>query len=216
MAEEKQNQENYIFDKKAIDVLIANIIPTSKYFESRFDHLQSQINVILDDIREIKINIKDFEKHVNDRFEAQKKEIDLRFETFKQDIDNRFKQVDNRFEQIDKRFEQIDKQFESFKQDVNKRFEQIDKRFESFKQDIDRRFEQVDKRFEQVDKRFEKIDERFENIEIKLDKILERIDTKIDAGLRENRTLTIRLFTFAMTFAAVSIIGLLGRIFNLF
>jgi predicted transcriptional regulator len=134
MADEK---DSLTLDKRTIDVLVANIIPTSKYFESRFDHLQYQIN-------EIKTDIKEFERRVDDRFE------------------------------------------------------------------------QVDKRFEQIDKRFEQIDKRFEQIELKLDKLLERIDVKIDAGLRENRVFSLRLFTFAMTFAAVSIIGLFGKIFRLF
>ncbi len=127
MADEK---DSLTLDKRTIDVLVANIIPTSKYFESRFDHLQYQIN-------EIKTDIKEFERRVDDRFE-------------------------------------------------------------------------------QVDKRFEQIDKRFEQIELKLDKLLERIDVKIDAGLRENRVFSLRLFTFAMTFAAVSIIGLFGKIFRLF
>ncbi len=75
---------------------------------------------------------------------------------------------------------------------------------------------EMDKRFEQVDKRFEQVDKRFERIDIKLDKILERVDTKIDAGLRENRAISIRLFTFAMLFAAISMVGLLAKMTGLF
>ena len=31
-------------DQKTIDVLVANIIPTSKYFEARFDYLQYHVD----------------------------------------------------------------------------------------------------------------------------------------------------------------------------
>ena len=77
------------------------------------------------------------------------------------------------------------------------------------KQEMDRRFEQVDKRFEQIDKRFEQID-------AKLDTIIERLDIKIDAGLRENRSMSFKLFSFAMLFSAISMAGLLGKLAGLF
>jgi hypothetical protein len=60
------------------------------------------------------------------------------------------------------------------------------------------------------------VDKRFLEIDQKLDKILERIDTRIDAGLRENRTMIIRMFTFAMTFSAISMVGLLAKLMGLF
>ncbi|BCB96561.1 hypothetical protein JZK55_14830 [Dissulfurispira thermophila] len=69
IADEKDREESLTLDKKAIDVLIAKIIPTSKYFESRFDHLQYQIN-------EIKIGIKEFEKRIDSRFEQVNKRFD--------------------------------------------------------------------------------------------------------------------------------------------
>ncbi|MCX8069028.1 MAG: hypothetical protein N2738_00830, partial [Thermodesulfovibrionales bacterium] len=83
-------------------------------------------------------------------------------------------------------------------------------------EEVNNKFEQVDKRFEQVDKRFEQVDKRFQQIDEKLDKIIERIDRRIDDGLKENRSLIIKLFTFAMTFSAISMIGLMGKIFRLF
>jgi len=42
----------------------------------------------------------------------------------------------------------------------------------------------------------------------KLDKILERIDRRIDESMR--------MFTFAMTFSAISMIGLVGKMLKLF
>ena len=58
-------------DKKTVDVLVAHIIPTSKYFEARFDHMQGQIDGLKDNLKE-----------------------------FRGDVDKRFEQVDKRFEQV--------------------------------------------------------------------------------------------------------------------
>ena len=153
VATEKPDSDNFepaslLLDKKTVDVLVANIIPTSKYFELRFDHMQEQIDGIKADIGSLRAD--------------------------------------------------------------------MDKRFDSMRTDMDKRFEQVDKRFEQVDKRFEQVDKRFEQVDIKLDKIIERIDIRIDQGLRENRSQALRLFTFAMTFSAISMAGLLGKLLNVF
>jgi len=93
MSEEK-SEEGLTLDKKTMDVLVANIIPTSKYFEARFDHMQAQID-------DLKGDLKDF-----------RSDVDKRFDSAKSDIDKRFEQVDKRFEQVDKRFEQVDKRFE--------------------------------------------------------------------------------------------------------
>ncbi len=82
-------EDGLTLDKKTMDVLVANIIPTSKYFEARFDHMQSQID-------DIKGDIKDFRSDVDKRFEETKAEFGKRFE-----------QVDKRFEQVDQRFEQV-------------------------------------------------------------------------------------------------------------
>jgi hypothetical protein len=81
MSEEK-SEEGLTLDKRTMDVLVANIIPTSKYFEVRFDHMQGQI----DDIRG---DIKDF-----------RSDVDKRFDDIKTDMDKRFEQVDKRFEQV--------------------------------------------------------------------------------------------------------------------
>ncbi|MBW2738789.1 MAG: hypothetical protein JRE64_08055 [Deltaproteobacteria bacterium] len=131
--------------------LIAGFFPTTKYFDSRFDLLQVQID------------------------ESRRNQ------------------------------EQIKDQLKDFKGDNDKRFDQVDKRFE-----------QVDKRFEQVDKRFEQVDHRFQRLEDKIDNLIERIDVKVDRGLKENRNLTVRLFTFALSFSLVAVIGMFGKLFGLF
>ena len=69
-------------NQETLDILVANIIPTSKYFEARFDHLEDRIERIQNDIT------------------GFRDEVDKRFEEMKQDVDKRFEQVDKRFEQI--------------------------------------------------------------------------------------------------------------------
>jgi chromosome segregation ATPase len=98
---------------------------------------------------------------------------------------------------------------EELKRDMDRRFDQVYAQQTELKRDMDKRFEQVDKRFEQVDQRFEQINH-------KLDTIIERLDVKIDAGLRENRAMSIRLFSFAMVFSAISMTALLAKMANLF
>ena len=132
-------------DQKTIDVLVANIMSTSRYFEIRFDHLEQDLNG-------------------------------------------------------------VKKQLEDVKNDVKRLDEKQDKRFTAMQGDMDKRFNSVQS---DMDKRFERVDE-------KLDKIIERIDRRIDEGLRENRAQSMRMFTFAMTFSAISMIGLVGKMLGLF
>jgi hypothetical protein len=49
-------------NQETMDVLVANVIPTTKYFESQFNHMQYQIS-------EIKENQKQFETRVDKRFD---------------------------------------------------------------------------------------------------------------------------------------------------
>ena len=76
--------------------LIAGFFPNTKYFDSRFDLLQVQIDESRRNQEQIKEQLRDF----------------------KSDTDKRFEQVDKRFEQVDKRFEAITNRFD-------KRFEQM-------------------------------------------------------------------------------------------
>ncbi len=117
---------------------------------------------------------------------------------------------------FENRFNNLEQKFDYKFEVLNDKFDSLKAAHEELKQDMNKRFEQVDKRFEQVDRRFEQVDRRFEQMDAKMDKIIERIDIRIDQGLRENRTHAFRLFSFAMTFSAISMIGMLGRIFNVF
>jgi len=128
---------------------------------------------------------------------------------------------------FERSFEMLQKQMDEFrtgqkdlKADINRRFEQVDQGQKDLKADMDKRFEQVDQGQKDLkadmDKRFEQVDKRFEQVNVKLDTILERMDTKMESGLRETRSLSIRLFSFAMVFSAISMTGLLAKITGLF
>ena len=96
------NEETSLtLDKKTVDVLVAHIIPTSKYFESRFDHMQGQIDHLSGNLRD-----------------------------FRSDVDRRFENVDKRFEQIDKRFEQVDKRFDQVIASIERLTNKLDYRDE--------------------------------------------------------------------------------------
>ena len=174
MSDEGDTVQGLSLDQKTMDVLVANIIPTSKYFEVRFDHLQYQVG-------ELKAGQKNLLEVMDKCFTAMQSDMDKRFTAMQSDMDKRFTAMQS---DMDKRFEQVDK-----------RFEQVDGRFASLKADMDKRFQQVDD---------------------KLDKILDRIDRRIDEGLRENRAQSMRMFTFAMMFSAISMIGLVGKMMKLF
>ena len=95
----KDKEKTLKVNQETIDILVANIIPTTKYFESRFDHMQYQID-------EIKTSIVKLEDNFNKRFEQ---------------VDRGFAQVDKRFAQVDKRFEQVDERFKSLEDSIDKK-----------------------------------------------------------------------------------------------
>ncbi|MBF0296746.1 MAG: hypothetical protein HQL96_16300 [Magnetococcales bacterium] len=149
--------------------------------------------------------------------------FDVRFDHMAQKVDRVDRDVLNlknetilRFEQVDKRFEQVEQHLADFKEAVNVRFNHIHREMDQRFEQVDRRFEQVDRRFEQMDRRFEQMDKRFEQLDSKLERLLERIDVRIDGGLRENRSLTIRLFSFTLMFSVISVTGLFAKMFHLF
>jgi len=214
MSDEVDMVQGLSLDRKTMDILVANIIPTTKYFESRFDHLQYQVS-------ELKAGQKNLLEVMDKRFTSMQGDMDKRFTSIQGDMDKRFTSMQG---DMDKRFtsmqSDMDKRFTSMQSGMDERFTAMDKRFTSMQSDMDKRFEQVDKRFEQVDGRFASLkadmDKRFQQVDDKLDKILDRIDRRIDEGLRENRAQSMRMFTFAMMFSAISMIGLVGKMMKLF
>ena len=99
---------------------------------------------------------------------------------------------------FDSRFDLLQVQID----DSRRNQDQIKEQIRDFKKDTERRFEQVDN--------------RFQRLEDKIDTLIERIDVKIDTGLKENRNLTVRLFTFALSFSLVAVLGMFGKLFGLF
>ena len=106
---------------------------------------------------------------------------------------------------FDSRFDLLQVQIDELRRNQG----QIKEQVKDFKDDTDKRFEQVDKSFEQVDHRFQRLED-------KIDNLIERIDVKVDGGLKENRNLTIKLFTFALSFSLIAVIGMFGKLFGLF
>ncbi|MCD6273988.1 MAG: hypothetical protein J7K30_14375, partial [Deltaproteobacteria bacterium] len=84
---EEEIEKGLTLDKKTIDVLVAQVIPTSKYFEVRFDHMQEQINGLKDDLKE-------FKGDVGKRFDS----VDKRFEQMIASIDRLTDKLDYRDE----------------------------------------------------------------------------------------------------------------------
>ena len=74
---------------KGMEMMIAGFIPNTRYFDSRFDLLQVQV---------------DFLRKGQDDLKSQ---MEKRFEQSDQKLNDFKIQVDKRFEQVDKRFEQI-------------------------------------------------------------------------------------------------------------
>ena len=117
MTEQKQDRIKNIpgqlpVNQETLDILVANIIPTSKYFEARFDHLEDRVDRMQNDI----IN-------------------------FRSDVDKRFEQVDKRFEQVDKRFEQVDKRFDQMITSINRLADQQFHSLEKLTEKLDHRDE---------------------------------------------------------------------------
>jgi len=106
---------------------------------------------------------------------------------------------------FDSRFDLLQVQIDELRRNQG----QIKEQVKDFKDNTDKRFDHVDKRFEQVDHRFQRLED-------KIDNLIERIDVKVDGGLKENRNLTIRLFTFALSFSLIAVIGMFGKLFGLF
>jgi len=103
-----ENEKQLEINKESIDLLVANVIPTTKYFESRFDHMQYQID-----------ELKNSQNKTQEYLEKKLNIIDARFDSMQKDIDARFEKVDKRFEKIDARFEKIDQRFQVLTESIH-------------------------------------------------------------------------------------------------
>ncbi len=129
-AELSLDMSNLKINKQTIDLLIANVIPTTKYFESRFDHMQFQVDRINQDLNEFKTSVeKSFEK-VDQKFEAMQTNMDQRFEKVDQRFEAMQTNMDQRFEKIDQRFEKVDQRFDSVISSIDRLADKLDGRDE--------------------------------------------------------------------------------------
>ena len=135
LSKKNTNQESQAsepqFLPKDFQAIIAGIFPNTRYFDTRFDLLQVQI----DELRRGQESIREGLKF---RFA----DVDRRFG----EMDRRFADVDRRFGEMDGRFVEMGRRFDEFKQDVDKRFEQVDKRFEQIIASIDRLADKLEHR----------------------------------------------------------------------
>ena len=80
-------------NQQTLDILVANIIPTSKYFEARFDNMEDKVKHLQDELT-------GFRTEVVKRFDDMEIKTDKRFDDMEIRTDKRFEQVDKRFEQV--------------------------------------------------------------------------------------------------------------------
>ena len=175
----EQNQIDYQqLLSRDFQAIIAGFFPNTRYFDSRFDLLQVQI----DELRRGQESLKD-------------------------EIKYRFADVDRRFGEIDRRFVEMDKRLDEFKKDVDKRFEQVDRRLDEFKKNVDKRFEQVDRRLDEfkkdVDKRFEQVDKRFGEMISSINRLADNLENRD----KDQRNLTLRMFSISIAISIIGALG---------
>ncbi len=96
MKDDKQNE--VVINEKSMEILVAKFIPTSQYFERSFDMLQEQL-------RENKEEIRDFKQVVDKRFE----QVDKKIDDFKSEVDKRFEQVNDSIIKLTFKIEELTK-----------------------------------------------------------------------------------------------------------
>ena len=136
-------------------------------------------------------------------------------------FESRFDILQNNYEEVRRGQDNFREQLRDLKIDMDRRFNEthnnlverfaiVDKRIDDTRSDMLDRFMQVDKRFEQVDKRFEQVDKRFEQVDMRLAQIIssiEKLGDKIDHKDDRQRRFTFKMFSIAMSFTALSLMG---------
>ena len=79
-----KKNEKITFNKKTIDILAANITPTTKYFETRFDFMQHQMDKTNNEIKKLEENMKRRFQQLEEEFEQV--EMDKKCEKIRRDI----------------------------------------------------------------------------------------------------------------------------------
>ncbi|MCD6295230.1 MAG: hypothetical protein J7M20_10015 [Deltaproteobacteria bacterium] len=106
MSEDDKNTEKkseISINEKTIEILIARLIPTSQYFEVRFDNLEQKFDYKFEGLNYKFEGLNDKFKGLNDKFD----QLSRSQENLKTDMNKRFEQVDKRFEQVDLKLDKI-------------------------------------------------------------------------------------------------------------
>ena len=93
MGDEIKQQEQIKLPQE-FQALIAGFFPNTKYFDSRFDLLQVQIDESRRNQEQIKDQLKDFKGDTDKRFE----QVDHRFQRLEDKIDNLIERIDVKVE----------------------------------------------------------------------------------------------------------------------
>jgi chromosome segregation ATPase len=169
-----------------IGIMINRIIPTTKFFESRFELLQNKYEEV---------------RRGQDKFENQLRDLKL-------DMDRRFNETHINMQE---RFAILDRRIDDTRSDMVERFRQVDNRFEQ----VDKRFEQVDKRFEQVDMRLSQIITSIDNLGNKMDLKIDNLVNKMDSKDDRQRKFTLKMFSIAISITGLSVMGVLIKVLNI-
>jgi len=141
-------------------------------------------------------------------FESRFEIMQNNYEEVRRNQDNFREQLRDMRTDMDRRFTEthrfIEKNNDDFREHLRNIKEDMDRRFNETHSDMKERFYQVDKRFEQVDKRFEQIISS-----------IEKIGDKIDHRDERQRKFTLRMFSIAISFTGVSVLGVLIKVLNI-
>jgi len=143
--DKNSEEKGVVLNKETVDILVTNIIPTTKYFERSFEVLKEQL-------KDQKEELRYFKKDVDKRFE----QVDNTIAEFKKDVDKRFEQVDKRFEQVDKRFEQVNDSIAKLTVSIEKQNSTIRDLIMNRDKEYDRKFEELTKHFMNRDKEYDR------------------------------------------------------------
>ncbi len=119
------------------------------------------IHDMLQELKQLRIDMNRGFEESNKRFEALTAEMNRHFE----ESNKRFEALTT---EMNRRFEESNKRFEALTTEMNRRFEESNKRFEALTTEMNRRFEESNKRFEalttEMNRRFEGIMKAFQDL----------------------------------------------------
>ena len=110
----KKEGKKLPINQETLDIIVANIIPTSKYFEVRFDHLEGRIDRMQGDIKDFRADVDKRFERMDKRFDEQKNDTNQRFDEQKNDTNQRFEQVIASIDRLSDKLENRDRDHRLF------------------------------------------------------------------------------------------------------